>query len=203
MDPEKTTGYSFWAFDLAGGRTYDTRPMRDDRQRHTVDTLVTSGVRQEFSIPLAELPRLAESLADRAGAAAGVVSFERAMGLAMADITLKAEPQLVCQRCMQPMPWPIDSRSRIALVTDLAAADRLPEGIESMIVENDRVSVRDLVEEELLLALPIVPKCEAGDACSRMKSVPTSVAETVRDEAAPPSVQTPFAQLGELLKRGK
>jgi uncharacterized protein len=176
--------------------------MREAGSRQvTVDSLVAGGA-QDFSFALGDMPRLAPSLADGSGTARGSVAFENALGLAIANIAVTAELKLTCQRCMQAMDWPVVSRSRVALVHDLAAADRVPDGLESMVVENGRVSVRDLVEEELLLALPVVPKCAAGEACARMQAQSSTVsADTVASEAA--AVQTPFAQLGELLKRGK
>jgi uncharacterized protein len=178
--------------------------MRSDGSRQfTVDSLVAGGDR-EFAFPLAELPRLESSLAEPVGQARGSVTFEQVLGVPVASIAVTADLRLVCQRCMQAMDWPVESRSRVALVHDLAAADRLPDGLESIIVENDRVSVRDLVEEELLLALPVVPKCEAGDTCSRLSAQAVAVETPEALEAAEPiATQTPFAQLGELLKRGK
>jgi uncharacterized protein len=178
--------------------------MRTDWSRQVpVDTLVNEAREHEFEIPLRHLPRVAGSLAVPEGSATGMVRFWRDLGIAVAELTLHVEPQVVCQRCMQPLSWPIESRGRVALVTDLAAADRVPEGLETYLTEGDRVSVRELVEEEILLALPIVPKCTAGEACERMAAVDAR-AETVgdqeRDESAP-TTQTPFAELRELMKK--
>jgi uncharacterized protein len=105
---------------------------------------------------------------------------------------------LTCQRCLQPIEWPVTSDSQVALVADAAEADRVADGLETYLVENDRVSVRDLVEEELLLALPLVPKCAAGSECARSVE---SGGRRELDRDPPIDVQTPFAQLVELLKR--
>ena len=75
--------------------------------------------------------------------------FSRQLGQAVADLDVSAQPEVVCQRCMQPMRWPITVKSRIALVSDYNAADRVPEGLEVFLVEADSVSVRDLVDEEI------------------------------------------------------
>ncbi len=177
--------------------------MRSDGSRQfTVDSLVAGGDR-EFAFSVAEFPRLEASLAEPVGEARGSVTFEQVLGVPVANIAVTADMRLVCQRCLQAMDWPVESRSRVALVPDLAAADRLPDGLESIIVENDRVSVRDLVEEELLLALPVVPKCDAGDSCSRLASQAAAVEAPQAVVPEPVATQTPFAQLGELLKRGK
>ena len=101
---------------------------------------------------------------------------------------------------MQPMRWPVKVKSRIALVSDYNAADRVPEGMEVFLVEADSVSVRDLVDEEILLALPHVARHEEGSECAgSAMQLPGQDVEA--EEAADPQVQKPFAQLGELLKR--
>ncbi len=91
-------------------------------------------------------------------------------------------------------------KSRVALVSDYDAADRVPEGLEVFLVEADSVSVRDLVDEEIMLALPNVPRHAEGSECARREvRLPGQPDEP--EDAADTQVQKPFAQLGELLKR--
>ena len=168
-------------------------------RRAPVDTLVGTETAIDFTIPLAELPRVSHELTAKDGDATGHVRFSRQLGHAVADLIVKARPEVVCQRCMQPMRWPVDVKSRIALVSDYDSADRVPEGLEVFLVEADSISVRDLVDEEVLLALPHVPRHAEGSECAgRVATLPGQDAEP--DEAAA-QVQKPFAQLGELLKR--
>ena len=169
-------------------------------RRAPVDTLVGTEAVVDFSIPLAELPRVAHELVSTDGEARGTVRFSRLVGQAVADLDVSSQPEVVCQRCMQPMRWPVVVKSRIALVSDYNAADRVPEGMEVFLVEAESVSVRDLVDEEILLALPHVARHEEGSECagSEMK-LPGQDAEA--EDAADAQVQKPFAQLGELLKR--
>jgi len=101
---------------------------------------------------------------------------------------------------MQPMQWPVTVKSRVALVTDYAAADRVPQEMEVFLVEGDSVSVRDLVDEEVMLALPHVPRHAEDSECARQEvQLPGQPDEP--DDEADLQVQKPFAQLGELLKR--
>jgi uncharacterized metal-binding protein YceD (DUF177 family) len=72
--------------------------------------------------------------------------------------------------------------------------------MEVFLVEADSVSVRDLVDEEVMLALPHVPRHAEGSECAgRAVALPGHEADA--DDAAAAQVQKPFAQLGELLKR--
>jgi uncharacterized protein len=169
-------------------------------RRAPVDTLVGTEAVVVFTIPLAELPRVSHELVGTEGEARGQVRFSRQVGQAVADLEVSAQPEVVCQRCMQPMRWPVVVNSRIALVSDYNAADRVPEGMEVFLVEADSVSVRDLVDEEILLALPHVARHEEGSECAgRAMRLPGQ--EDDAFEASDPQVQKPFAQLGELLKR--
>jgi uncharacterized protein len=169
-------------------------------RRAPVDTLVSTDTAIDFKIPLAELPRVSHELIGKDGEASGHVRFSRHMGHAVADLDVRAAPEVVCQRCMQPMRWPMNVKSRIALVSDYDAADRVPDGMEVFLVEADSVSVRDLVDEEVMLALPHVPRHDEGSECAgRDVVLPGQKADA--DESANAQVQKPFAQLGELLKR--
>jgi len=169
-------------------------------RRALVDTLVGTETALDFSIPLAELPRVSRELTSTEGEARGHVRFSRQLGQAVADLEVGAQPEVVCQRCMQPMRWPVKVKSRVALVSDYDAADRVPEEMEVFLVEGDSVSVRDLVDEEVMLALPHVPRHDEDSECARQEvRLPGQPDEP--DDAADLQVQKPFAQLGELLKR--
>lgn len=169
-------------------------------RRAPIDSLVGTEAVVEFAIPLKDLPRVARELSGTEGDARGKVRFSRQLGQAVADMSVSAEAEVVCQRCMQPMRWPVKVESRIALVGDYDAADRVPGGLEVFLVEGDSVSVRDLVDEEIMLALPHVARHAQGSECAGRKlELPGGAPEGEQDEA--PQVQKPFAQLGELLKR--
>jgi uncharacterized protein len=169
-------------------------------RRAPVDTLVGTETAVDFSIPLTDLPRVSRELTSTEGEARGRVRFSRQQGQAVADLEVSAQPEVVCQRCMQPMRWPVKVKSRVALVSDYAAADRVPDEMEVFLVEGDSVSVRDLVDEEVMLALPHVPRHAEDSECARQKvQLPGQPEEP---EGEPDlQVQKPFAQLGELLKR--
>jgi uncharacterized protein len=169
-------------------------------RRAPVDTLVGTDTAIDFKIPLAELPRVSHELIGKDGEASGHVRFSRHMGLAVADLDVRAAPEVVCQRCMQAMRWPVNVKSRIALVSDYDAADRVPDGMEVFLVEADSVSVRDLVDEEVMLALPHVPRHDDGSECAGRK-VQLPGQEADAEDTAAAQGQKPFAQLGELLKR--
>lgn len=195
-------------FDLPGVATYHTRPMSQDwSRRRDIDLLADEHVRIDFDIPLADFPHLRSHLADTRGNASGRVGFERVQGACVAEITVSAHVRLTCQRCLTPLDHPIECAGRVVMVADGAEADRAPAGLETILAPERRTSVRDLVEEELLLALPIVPRHSATE-CAPARSTDAESAGAAKSPArssgtagaseAPQEKHRPFERLNEL-----
>ena len=152
-----------------------------------------------FAIPLAEFLRLSPQLRGTAGEATGEVDFTRESGVAVAAVQVQAGVVLTCQRCMGPLPWAIDGEGRVALVATPAEADRVPEALETVFADDYRISLCDLVEEELLLALPLVPRHEDEHDCDGPVAGVEDAVQPEGDE--PQETHRPFGQLADLLKR--
>ena len=157
-----------------------------------VDRLSEAEADVDFVIPLAELPRLRAQLASVAGEVHGRVHFRRAAGIPVAELTVNGTARLVCQRCLEAMEVGIEASTEVGLIATEADANRVPEELEPVLAPGGRISIGELITEELLLSLPIVPLHE-GDA--RCAAVPEAAA------AAPADTHRPFAQLADLLKR--
>jgi uncharacterized protein len=155
-----------------------------------VERLAEAAAELDFAVPLQELPGLRGGVG---GEVHGRAHFRRLRGLAVAELAVQGTVTLECQRCMQPMQVPVDSRVRVALIGSEAEAARVPEDLEPMLAPGGRISIAELITEELSLALPIVPLHERGTACA-------DGAPAQADEVAEVT-QTPFAQLAQLLKR--
>jgi uncharacterized protein len=155
-----------------------------------VDRLAEAAEEVTFAVPLQALPGLRGGVS---GEVHGSAHFRRVRGLAVVELAMQGRASLQCQRCMQPMEIPVDSQVRVALVGSEADAARVPEDLEPMLAAGGRISIAELITEELSLELPIVPLHAAGSACAA--GVPAA-----QDEPAPVT-QTPFAQLAQLLKR--
>jgi len=152
----------------------------------------------DFSIPLKHFPRVLPLLAAPEGEAVGRVDFAREGRIAVADVTVKAEVTLLCQRCLAPLNWPVATQGRAAVVATAAEAERVPEALETVLAPEYRISIRDLVEEELLLALPLVPRHE-NDECAGERAGATQGQGSDAEPAG--ETHRPFGQLGELFKR--
>jgi uncharacterized protein len=95
---------------------------------------------------------------------------------------------------MQPMSVPIDTIVRVALVASEADVARVPPELEPVLAPGGRVSIGELLTEELLLTLPIVALHGEGEPCG---ATPT---ETAAGEQAQ-DTHKPFARLADLLRR--
>ncbi len=96
---------------------------------------------------------------------------------------------------MQTMELPLESTTHVALILAEADAAEVPEELEPVLARAGRISIGELVEEELLLALPIVPLHEELGEC-----VVPPAAPLVAAESAEHVTQRPFAGLAELLR---
>jgi uncharacterized protein len=102
-----------------------------------------------------------------------------------------AQVELTCQRCLLPLPVALAVDRRIRFVRDEAAAEALDAQIEEDVLALDRaLDLRQLLEDELLLALPLVPR---HARCPEQAVLSAS-------EPAPPATANPFAVLAALKK---
>ena len=165
-------------------------------KRRDIDPLADGQARFDFAIPLADFARLRPQLAAVGDdLATGSVAFLRDQGFAAADLEVRASMPLACQRCLGVVRYEVSERSHVLLIGTEPEADRTPAGMDTVLAPDGRVSVQDLVEEELLLSVPAVPLHASPEEC---------VARPAQAEPAEEStVQRPFERLGELLKRNK
>jgi len=79
-------------------------------------------------------------------------------GTVRLDVRFAGALPLTCQRSLARYMHVIDGSSSIAVVADETALAGLPENLEPKLVKNGRLKLIELVEDELLLALPLVPR---------------------------------------------
>jgi uncharacterized protein len=151
-------------------------------------------------VPLAEMERLAKVVHSAAGEAWADLHFGTdEEGHAYLAGRVRADVTLICQRCLEPVVLHLDRELRLGLVADLAAADGLPDRYDVLVVDPRPMRLAAIVEDELLLALPIVPM-HPRDQCPAGEYVAAGEEAAEADAPARPS---PFAALAELKDRGR
>ena len=103
------------------------------------------------------------------------------------SIFLKGELQLTCQRCLQPLLYPLELESRLELSGSIEEIEAADDDVDRVLATR-AMDVAELVEDETILALPMIPRHEQCEAA------PELAAQTAK--------KSPFDALAAL-KRGR
>lgn len=127
----------------------------------TIDGLKFARERGALSgqLALAALPRLAAS-----GCSGGLVEYriegaENAAGRPCLRIAARGSLEFECQRCMRPLAMPVEVAAELELAESREAAEAAEDEVDRVVASRS-MDVAALVEDELLLALPMVPMHE-------------------------------------------
>jgi len=69
-------------------------------------------------------------------------------------VAVEADVSVTCQRCLEPMPAHLTSDNTLAVVWTDEQAAHLPRHLDPLIVAQDACNLWELVEDELILAMP-------------------------------------------------
>ncbi len=150
-------------------------------------------------MPLRRLPRLADALADFSGdlhfRLAGHVDDH---GRAAATLWLGSVVKARCDRCGGAVDVPVKERETFFFVNDEAELARLPidESGEEPLLGSRRFDLVALLEDQMILALPISPR-------HRNCTAPANVSDEVASAGDDSESRRPFAALAALKRRKK
>lgn len=178
--------------DRDGGCTYHRAPMSAALpDRVDVARQVQARRTYEGTLPLAAMKRLCGSLAVPEGDARYRVEFGRdELGVAYLELDVETGLPLLCQRTLEVFVQPVSLHERLGLIADEQGEAALPPGYEPLLVADGSVGIADVIEDELILALPVVP-VKPGE--------PLEWKDT-SDEAPDEKPASPFAVLAGLKK---
>lgn len=120
---------------------------------------------------------------------------------------MQAEVELVCQRCMRNMQYPLHETFELMLIEKEAELVSVPETHEPWIANALHLNVFELVEEQLLLALPLIAKhadereCAQANADVLNQSQPDEPVSLSSDADGASDVRRPFGNLRDLLRK--
>ncbi|WP_119342794.1 YceD family protein [Facilibium subflavum] len=122
--------------------------------------------------------------------------FNTANNKPLLDAALKGQVVLICQRSLEAFDYPINVELKLGFVTDDRFFKDFPEGYEPYVYENEVVDIQALIEEEILLSIPMIPKKERKD-CQTQQN--TSYYGVLKTSAQKDTVEdNPFAVLKTL-----
>jgi uncharacterized protein len=142
---------------------------------------------------LRDMQRLCKLLHDNCGEVSYRLEFRRHEKERFFCITgvIRANLHAVCQRCLDGMEVYINNEVYLGIVRDRSEAAGLPAGYEPLLVGDEPVSLRELLEDELLLAMPMSPMHDP-EHCPA-----TGILAGLKERAE----TSPFAKLKELAQK--
>ncbi|MCY7354035.1 MAG: YceD family protein [Lysobacter sp.] len=157
--------------------------------------MVTARRGFEGRLPLASMTRLQDSLFDTQGDVRFTIEFDRdSLQIPYAELQIDADLPLECQRSLQRFLHPVRIVQRLGLIREEAEEAGLPEGYEPLLMPDDgMLHPAEMIEDELILAVPVVAVMPGTDAMER--DWPVS-----KDEEAQAN---PFAALAALKHTSK
>ena len=138
------------------------------------------------------LPRATDQLA--AGADAAPIRWrisgrKDALGRPLLTVRLDGAVPLVCQRCLQPFVSAVAQQTDLLLARDETELAQLDADETEVVLANATLDARNLVEDELLLSLPLSPR-HGEEECAAARRL-----------TADDGKQSPFAGLAALKGR--
>jgi len=151
----------------------------------------------EGQVEVSKMPRLSLSLVDDSGTVSYHLKFIFEQGrIPTVRGWVKANVQILCQRCMTAMPQNLYSDIAIGVVRNNEQAQQLPRSLDPLMVASDEmVSLLEMIEDELIISVPATnyhPEAECE----------SSVGHTSQDddyvEEVPDEIDNPFKVLQAL-----
>ena len=84
------------------------------------------------------------------------------------SLDLDTTVELLCQRCLEPFAQPIKERLELMLVEPGASSASIPEGYEPIELDDGRLLPARLIEDELIVSIPLVPKHARIEDCGSL-----------------------------------
>jgi len=152
------------------------------------------------TIPLSRMKRLAALLEDAKGEAAFTAAFRTDLDQRVViDLHVQAALSLVCQASLEVYEEQVERDTELAVIDNDNEQFDLPENYEPVLSENGRLAIASLVEEELLLGLPQVPRKPGLQLVDYSTGGQKKTSETLTEG----SRKNPFSVLQDMLKQDK
>jgi len=148
--------------------------------------------------PIAKLARLSETLLSNEGHITAKLEFTHSVGFASLTGHVSAKLLVECQRCLEPVETELSGSFKFALVNSEEEFELLPEELEPYLVEGEEQSIVELIEDELLLCLPMVTIHEDNCSDYMMKQNRKTKAEMKAARDTDREAEHPFAALKAL-----
>jgi len=125
-------------------------------------------------------------LHSEAGSVRASLKFgQRRDGWLEVELTYTAAMELVCQRCLEPFRYELAGRVNVVLADAGSVPAVVPEGYEPFELAEGRFSPAELIEDELIVSMPLAPKHERLADCGSVARSVVAAAEGSGAAAGP------------------
>lgn len=132
--------------------------MKQLPKKIALDKAVNGQRHYQGNVEIQQLKRLTHMLADDSGRVGFSIQFERAARiLGKARVRVKTELALMCTISEKKFMFPVEIDSTIGFIDDLAYEDLLGVDMEASWVEEGMINPLEIIEDELILAVPDAP----------------------------------------------
>jgi len=114
-------------------------------------------------------------------------------GFPCIHIAIDGYLKLECQRCLQPVGFPVNLEARLTILISDTEITRISEPFDSIVMTADGLNLPVIIEDEILSTLPIAPVHRSGTDCAQFGSA------LYKSEIEAVKPNRPFAGLAPLL----
>ncbi|MBA2654841.1 MAG: DUF177 domain-containing protein [Gammaproteobacteria bacterium] len=144
-------------------------------------------------LPLSEMDRLKDLIYGNAGTVLIDFKFGRdILKFPYVRGSIKTGFEVICQRCNSPMSLTLNIAVEVSPIRNDEEAELLPKNYDPLLLAGDTVELMPMVEEEILLSIPLVPKHSLNEC-----NVKSSTFVECKDEK---DKKNPFDELKKLLR---
>lgn len=113
---------------------------------------------------LSDMPRLSELVLNQGGDVAYTLEFSKdTQGVVRITGSVSVSLDMVCQRCLNRMVLEIANPVCIGFTAEREKEKQMPDSLEPYISEEQEISLAGLIEEEVMLGLPLSPLHSPGE----------------------------------------
>jgi uncharacterized protein len=133
-----------------------------------LESLADRGVTLGGELDLKLLDRLTSLLHSDVGSVRATLRFrQRGDGWLAVELDYQAAVELMCQRCLEPFRHELAENVNVA-VADGASLAAAPAGFEPFELDDGRLQPAQLIEDELIVAVPLVPRHARVEDCGSL-----------------------------------
>jgi uncharacterized metal-binding protein YceD (DUF177 family) len=155
---------------------------------------------REIQLNPAELARLSESMAVGAGDVITPlkVSIQFQVGpegFPLIQLGIAGNLGLECQRCLAPVGWSVNLQAQLTVMANDEETNRVTDPFECVVMDADGLLLSNIIEDEILAALPMAPFHRSGTGCA------VSSTKLVEADNGRQQMNRPFLDLAALMGR--